>query len=242
MDWRMDMFLKLIIVFSGEGWLHLETESLPLRGSTLCVVPCGCRHRLEDVPETPMSIYLICLDLEIISFREIIEKLVKKLHRRPINTRPGIGDTIVRQILYEQTTQREGYRELITGLIETFLVQLLRDADVEASTRTSRERVRAYVLRTAQNFYAQQSLDEAAQLCGLSRRRFCQLFREHVGESWNAWIIGLRIGHACRLLKGSDRSIQSVAFECGFNDLAHFYRTFQMRVKVTPLKFRQNRE
>ena len=107
--------------------------------------------------------------------------------------------------------------------------------------RNSLERVQAYVRQMSQGFYRKQSLDEAARACGLSRRRFSELFRETVGKAWNDHLIDLRIRHACQLLKDSNRSIQSVAFESGFEDLAHFYRTFRRRMDTTPVQFRANR-
>jgi AraC family L-rhamnose operon regulatory protein RhaS len=240
MDWRVDGFEKFIFVFSGEGWLHYEEQSLPLQAATVCAVPSATRHRLEDASGAPLALYLICLDLQRVAFRGLAEKAIRTLDKQSMQRWPSSGHDTIRQILYEQTACRMAYREYIAGLISALLVRLVREAEMEVTARNSLERVHAYIRQMTQDFYRPQSLDEAARTCGLSRRRFSELFREASGQSWNDRLIDLRIGHACQLLKRSSRSIQSVAFECGFEDLAHFYRTFRRRMSSTPVQFRAN--
>lgn len=240
MNWRIDDYAKVIIAFSGEGALRFEDTSLRIDRHVACAVPAGKRHRLEDAAGKPLSIYLICIDIKKIAFRDLAVQAVQKLQRRPVHTWQVFGDDMLKQMLYEQTVRREGYREIVTGLTSVLLARLLREASSESRTRSSKERVAAYAGHMDQHFFLRQSLDEAARYCGLSRRRFTQLFREVTGRSWNERLIELRIGHACRLLEMSNGSIQSVAFECGFDDMSHFYRTFNSRVGSTPLQFREN--
>ena len=86
------------------------------------------------------------------------------------------------------------------------------------------------------------NLDAAASSLGLSRRRFTQLFREITGTSWLAHVRGLRIDHAKKLLESTDRTVLSVAFECGFEDLSTFYRAFKRETDESPNKWRQARD
>ncbi len=239
MEWRVDDYAKLIIAFSGKGSLCLEDGILPIESNVVCAVPPGKRHRLADDTTKPLSIYLICIDLDRFVFKELTVKALNKLHLRPAQAWQIFSDDILKQMLYEQTARREGYREIILGLSSILLVRLLREISTESQTLCSSERVKAYAGLMSQRFFSRQSLDEAAHSCGLSRRRFSQLFKEVTGSSWNDRLIELRIGHACCLLETMNSSIQSVAFECGFDDLSHFYRTFQSRVGATPTRYRE---
>jgi transcriptional regulator GlxA family with amidase domain len=82
---------------------------------------------------------------------------------------------------------------------------------------------------------------EAAHRAGLSERRFSQLFREITGSSWLSHLRALRLDHATRLLRHTERSITAIAFECGFTDLSNFYRAFKTANDCSPLELRSGR-
>jgi AraC-like DNA-binding protein len=44
----------------------------------------------------------------------------------------------------------------------------------------------------------------------------------------------LRLGKAARLLAMTTKRISDIAFECGFNDLSYFNRSFRRRFGLTP--------
>ena len=77
-----------------------------------------------------------------------------------------------------------------------------------------------------------------ARTLGLSRRRFTQLFRELAGESWQKRVSSLRMRYAADLLRSTSISIRSIAFECGYRDLSHFYRVFKQTHGMSPGQFR----
>jgi AraC family L-rhamnose operon regulatory protein RhaS len=53
------------------------------------------------------------------------------------------------------------------------------------------------------------------------------------------YIHDLRIHHAARLLKESSLPIKTIAFECGYHDISHFYRRFSLQMKMSPQNLRQ---
>ena len=98
--------------------------------------------------------------------------------------------------------------------------------------------MRAYVQDLDQHFFEATNLDDAAARLEISRRRFTQLFRQVTGSSWLAHIRRLRIAHARRLLVQTTRTVLSIAFECGFEDLSTFYRAFKREVGMSPNQWR----
>jgi AraC family L-rhamnose operon regulatory protein RhaS len=48
-----------------------------------------------------------------------------------------------------------------------------------------------------------------------------------------------RIHHAARLLKESAMPIKTIAFECGYQDISHFYRRFSLQMKMSPQQCRK---
>jgi transcriptional regulator GlxA family with amidase domain len=55
----------------------------------------------------------------------------------------------------------------------------------------------------------------------------------------SAYINGLRIGEAARLLKTSGRSVLDIQFECGFGNTSHFNMLFRAEFGVSPSRYRK---
>ncbi|EJJ28804.1 helix-turn-helix domain-containing protein [Rhizobium sp. CF142] len=75
------------------------------------------------------------------------------------------------------------------------------------------------------NAFAQVSIAELAQVCGLSRSYFNRAFKETFGRTPYRWVMEYRVSKAKDLLR-SDVSIQDVATACGFADQSHLTRVF----------------
>jgi len=99
------------------------------------------------------------------------------------------------------------------------------------------ERVLNYLEAHWQGSIPLADISEVAALHPQSMSRF---FRQHLGMSFQDYLIQLRISRAARLLLETDRTILDIAFDCGFNNLANFNRHFLSIYKQTPSNYRQN--
>ena len=106
----------------------------------------------------------------------------------------------------------------------------------------SSERVARYALQLKENFTQQETLADAARVTGLSSRQFTRLFRQVTGKNWCKYVMDLRLRHATGLLVETDRSVLEVAFDCGFEDLSHFHRSFKSAHGCSPMTYREQRQ
>lgn len=74
---------------------------------------------------------------------------------------------------------------------------------------------------------------------GYSERTFYREWSKIFSESPKEHVQTMRLKHACSLLAGSNRSIGSIADECGFGSIAYFHRVFHEKLHMTPLSFRK---
>jgi len=95
-------------------------------------------------------------------------------------------------------------------------------------------RIRSVLPEIEIQLFEHWSVDRAARRCGLSVRRFSQLFRETTGSTFVPWMHEHRIKNACRLLATGQHTITGAAFASGFEDLSHFYRVFDKVCGRTP--------
>lgn len=90
------------------------------------------------------------------------------------------------------------------------------------------------------NYMYNLSLDDYARLCSKSTSSFKRSFTKVFGTTPGKWLLESRLQRAASFLSTSGLSVTQVAFESGFEDLSHFSRSFKLRFKVSPLKYRQS--
>ena len=240
MPWRIDTYAKVLYVLGGHGRFCLDGREMELKAQHLCLVPPGCRHRLVDERGQPVRLLGLCLDVENPAW----ENVAASLFETPgVMGNPALvqeSAAALKRLLFEQSSAKSGWREMQIAGCGMLLVQLLRGRG-EAAERTAVDRVRWYVEEMSSSFYLNEQIDEVAERVGLSRRRFTQLFREVTGETWLQRLQSLRIKHACRILRDTNRSTKAIAFECGFESLPQFFRTFKRLKEMTPGEWRATR-
>jgi len=249
--WRMDRaqhdFLKVIFVLQGRGALVDASGRAECHAGQALVVARGSSHQLEDRAGTPMSLYVVSIEPQVLRVACLDEAL---LPTGVVDLAPGEAERVergMRRLLFEQTLDLPTTGPSMVSQALRLLIELARiDPNAERPAtrqRTNRvaprdgdstARMEAYVSELGQHFFEATSLDAGASALGLSRRRFTQLFREVAGTSWLSHVRRLRIEHAQRLLRTTPRTVLSVAFECGFDDLSTFYRTFKRETGISP--------
>ena len=81
-------------------------------------------------------------------------------------------------------------------------------------------------------------LADLADLVGMSPVSFSRFFRQRTGRTLSDYIVDIRLGFAARMLVDSSMNISEICYECGFNNLSNFNRTFKAKRKYTPRDFR----
>ncbi len=79
---------------------------------------------------------------------------------------------------------------------------------------------------------------ELAELSGYTPSGFSRAFHRQTGMTFTAYVNGLRINRACRMLTTSDRPITDICFDVGFNNVSNFNRRFLSVTSMTPRAYR----
>ena len=97
------------------------------------------------------------------------------------------------------------------------------------------EKVKQYI----HDHYAEPlKLADLAALVGMSPVSFSRFFRQRTGRTLSDYIVDIRLGYAARMLVDSTKNISEICYECGFNNLSNFNRTFKAKRNYTPRDFR----
>lgn len=104
------------------------------------------------------------------------------------------------------------------------------------STESRRvQKVKEYI---NENYNKPLTLAEMAALVGMSPVAFSRFFRVRTGRTLSDYIIDIRLGFAARMLVDSTKNVSEICYECGFNNLSNFNRTFKAKKGFTPRDFR----
>ncbi len=82
------------------------------------------------------------------------------------------------------------------------------------------------------------SLTSLSKQVNLNPAYISSLFKKHFGFTFKKYLIDLRLKAAMEMLKTTEKSIEAIAFDCGFNSSNHFCKTFKSNVGMPPKMYR----
>lgn len=130
-------------------------------------------------------------------------------------------------LLYDLAISRE--QRLLTN------ISFQKNTDFFNSDRI--EKIYNYV---RDNYNTRIKLEDAANLLNMSIVSFSRLIKQRTGKSFVDFVNEIRLGYATRMLIETNKSISEICYECGFNNISNFNRTFRKKQNCTPSEFRTN--
>ena len=156
----------------------------------------------------------------------------------------------IEKLLDKLIFENEGQDPLSPGFVSVALAELIlfitrckqyeenviKEIDVDNQIM---QEVATYIY----NHYSEKLvLEDMAKQFNLSRSYLSKKFKSVTGFGFKEYIINVRIKHACELLLNTNKSITTIAFECGFNDSNYFGDAFRRTKGISPNKYRRNQE
>ncbi len=83
-------------------------------------------------------------------------------------------------------------------------------------------------------------IGDLAERLAMSESHLRRRFRQLTGMSLGSFLLHYRLNRAIKLLVHSELSLTQIAFECGYESLAAFSRSFHGKVGKTPSAFRKD--
>lgn len=86
------------------------------------------------------------------------------------------------------------------------------------------------------------TLDDLSKIIGMSPKYFCKFFYEMTHKTPINYLNYYRIECASYQLSTTNIPITDIAYNCGFNDLSYFIKSFKKYKGITPSKYSKNLE
>lgn len=82
------------------------------------------------------------------------------------------------------------------------------------------------------------SIDQIANEMNISKMKLYRKIKDIVDMTPTEYIRSIRLDKAECLLKTTNKTVQEIMFECGFNSKTYFYREFSKKFNLTPKEYR----
>lgn len=116
---------------------------------------------------------------------------------------------------------------------------LLHEKPVENQyNKKDQERIKRLYQFIDENYQRKIELQEVAEMSNLSEAAFCRYFKKMTKLTFIEFLNHYRINQAKNLLL-LDKNITETCFDCGFESLSYFNRTFKKLTSENPLAFKK---
>ncbi|MBT8305602.1 MAG: AraC family transcriptional regulator [Maribacter sp.] len=117
--------------------------------------------------------------------------------------------------------------------------ELLHDQPfVNKYNNKEQERLRRIYAFVDENYHRKINIDEIAAECNLGKEAFCRYFKKATGNTFVCFLNQYKISQAKRLLMVG-KNVGETCFECGFESLSYFNRTFKKVTHENPSEFKR---
>lgn len=90
------------------------------------------------------------------------------------------------------------------------------------------------------NFMFNLKLKEFADIANRSLSAFKREFKDYYRMTPGKWLVSRRLDLTKSQLVTTQKNIQEIAFDCGFNNASHFSRVFKEHFNITPSQFKNS--
>ena len=258
-------FIEIAYVDSGEGIHQIGDAQFNVSRGDLFVINYDVPHEFRSYPEPdkmPLRIYNCVFKAEFIDYSLINCKdfsdlthhfLFRSLFPDEAQERgdiclvgresPEIGE-LYRKMYREYTEKARGYVEILRAYVIELLVMIFRIYESMPRFQDEVHLQRTAIIRKTmtylkENYREGVTLEELSAMSFLSRNYFCKLFKEATHSTVSEYIQEIRIAKACELLKNTDETVLSIAYQVGYHDIKFFNEVFKKIKGETPGSYRR---
>lgn len=238
--------VEVIRVISGRLSVNLDDQALEAQDGDILFVNSEVIHGA-----TPHDCIYQCLVFNPAFLKSgndgcnvFLDNLLSQNTHLPARIEDETLKNILIALMTEMDERTEGFAFKVLGLAAQFFgtVQeknyFARQSYEEKDTQKI-HRLKKVLKYIRDNFASEITLDDMAREADLSTKYFCSFFKSMTGTTPVKYLLTYRIERAARKLLGTDESITQIAYNCGFNDLSYFIKTFKEVKKITPKNYRK---
>lgn len=250
--WHEEM--EFLYFISGSAIVECGSVPYVCQAGDLCVVNSNELHYGTALSHDA-SYYTMIVDISLLqgqsedtAERKFISPITQRrmMFRNRIEKNEQFTDCIM-AIHAELQREEPGFELAIKSQLYKLLTLLVRGQAVtmrnieEYESRTRELERMAPVFHEIDSRYDERlTVQELADLVGLSRYHFSRLFKQLTDKSLIEYINLVRVNKSESLLRDNRLTISEIALRSGFNDIYYYSRTFKKLKRMSPTEWREH--
>jgi AraC-like DNA-binding protein/quercetin dioxygenase-like cupin family protein len=248
--WHQHIEYELILFTEGEGSSFIGNYVGEFKTGDIFFLGANLPHSFQKANEyliTSAVVVHFREDFWGAAFMELPEcRMIKKLFSDSAQGLKIKGNTqAVLTPLIKELEHLEGFSRIIR-LCECLLL-IAKEQEFEAVSTQElkelnsrhRERIDKIFRYTINSFQEPVTLEAVAASAGMSVPAFCSYFKKSTKKTYIDFLNEVRIGYACKQLMDTQKTVESICYESGFNTPANFNKQFLKIKKLTPSAYRK---
>ncbi|MDW8850729.1 AraC family transcriptional regulator [Flavobacterium sp. MMLR14_040] len=236
----------------GEIQFHAEEEQFVVPGNYSLLLTCANTGKKVSNSATSTQNELVVISFHPDTLKKIYQRDLPLLLQKPKNSISNQcsekinNDFLIKKyieglLFYFENPSLVNEEILILKLKEIILllsqtqnaatIQVILSQLFSPATYSFKQIIEA-------NIFLQVSVEDLAQKTNLSVSSFKREFTKLYNDSPANYIKTQRLEKAAELLIVSDERVTDIAFDCGFNDLGNFTKSFHDKYNITPTNYR----
>lgn len=244
-------------IVKGKAEFCINNETFIVKENDIVYIPSGCTLSCQSLTDT-FEFYSIRFTASVLYESEDVLKRYYGIRRITYNQGEDVyfkeiykwvkSDHAARKcfvrgnldLLIGSLSLKGGQLEKETGELgsEEFDLNKLKKKEWKDSQQIdSRIQVVAdYIILHPKEKY---NPEKMANMASLSKQRFSSLFKKNMGKTPMEYVRELRLTTAARILLLSDKNINDIAYDVGYEDTNYFIREFKAAFGFTPNQYRK---
>ena len=247
-------YVEISYVRDGSGRYEVEESVFDVQPGDFVIIRSNERHRVTYSPKDTLYETVMHFERSLICASEddrfnsrdldlFLATPSADFHR--IRARDEENQRLARLLTDIQAEYRRKpslYDMMIKSKLLTLVTLLMRHSGMETTVNpheSARQRETVRRLDRITGFIRQSSasdisLTDVAAQFSMNASYFSSYFHKHLGVTFSEFLAQVRVEDAIPLLRAGRMRVIDIAYECGFNTPASFYRAFRTVTGTTP--------
>ena len=257
---HMHDFIEIVYIISGNAEYILLNQSSKVTNGDLIIINYQTPHMFigEKNGENHFIAYDLGFNPDFLDHSLIGDKHFEDMHATFLlssllpskETHPTIhltGNTFddfnyLYSSMYKEYQQKQrGFDDIIRANIVELVVKIYRRLDDAAghNINITRKRMIENIIEYIHlNYTHRITFSDIADRIYLNKDYLNRIFKHYTGKSIGIYLKQYRLEKACEILAGTDKTIETIYLQTGFQDAKFFYTEFKKYTGLTPGDYR----
>ncbi|THF82122.1 AraC family transcriptional regulator [Cohnella fermenti] len=229
-DWKFDRLSSpdlYVIAYctDGEALYVIEGAEITVRKGDLLFFPKGLVRSARSRADNPWSFYSVSFDVEFLTepTRELFDRFGNVMPSSHLYKLPNVFT----ELNLVWSGRRSGYTIKCKSILMDIVYAVVKEQDRSARGTAHYNAIEGVTNLILTNYKEHYSIDELAELAGLSSSHFRLLFKQINGMTPIQYQHHIRIHKAKDLLLSGDCNVTEASLSVGFQDIYYFSRLFK---------------